>query len=75
MLSGIRRTRKIGQVPKVSHPVVSPYITDFKETELRYADIENHSDTDLLELLEREKKRLMKDIKRFQRCLNTLQKN
>ena len=48
--------RKIGRALKISHPVVSPYITDFKGTGLRYADIEDLSDTDLLELLERKKK-------------------
>ncbi len=48
--------RKIGRALKISHPVVSQYIADFKETGLRYADIEDLSDTDLLELLERKKK-------------------
>ena len=48
--------RKIGRALKISHPVVSQYITDFKEMGLRYADIEDLSDTDLLELLERKKK-------------------
>ncbi len=48
--------RKIGRALKISHPVVSQYITDFKETGLRYADIEDLSDTNLLELLRRKKK-------------------
>ena len=48
--------RKIGRALNISHPVVSQYIADFKETGLRYTDIEDLSDTDLLDLLERKKK-------------------
>ena len=48
--------RKIARVLRVSHPIVSQYITDFKATGLKYADVKDISDTDLLELLERKKK-------------------
>lgn len=48
--------RKIAQVLKISHPVVSQYIADFKANGLKYTDIKDISDTELLELLEKKNK-------------------
>ena len=48
--------RKIARALRISHPVVSQYITDVKALGLMYKDIVGLSDTRLLELLENGKK-------------------
>ncbi|MGQ9617319.1 MAG: IS21 family transposase, partial [Spirochaetota bacterium] len=48
--------RKIARALRISHPVVSQYITDVKALGLMYKDIVGLSDTRLLELLEKGKK-------------------
>jgi predicted transcriptional regulator len=37
--------RKIARALRVSHPVVSQYLTDLKASGLRYGDIKDMSDT------------------------------
>ena len=68
--------RKIARVLRVSHPIVSKYITDFKATGLKYADVKDISDTDLLELsLRRKRKSQQKGIKVYRNTLSILYKN
>ena len=43
--------RQIGRALRISHPVVSQYVRDFKATGLSYADITEIGDQELLELL------------------------
>ena len=48
--------RKIGRVLRISHPVVSQYLSDMKACGLKYQDIKEMSDTELLEILEKRKR-------------------
>ena len=57
--------RKIAQVLKISRPVVSQYIADFKANGLKYTDIKDISDTELLELLEKKKKESQEQYKKL----------
>ena len=57
--------RKIAQALKISRPVVSQYIADFKANGLKYTDIKDISDTELLELLEKRKKESQERYKKL----------
>jgi len=57
--------RKIAHALKISRPVVSQYIADFKVNGLKYTDIKDISDTELLELLEKKKKESQERYKKL----------
>ena len=57
--------RKIALALKVSRPVVSQYIADFKMTKLKYVDVKDISDTELIELLEKKKKESQERYKKL----------
>jgi len=57
--------RKIARALRISHPVVSQYITDLKASGLRYQDIKDMSDTALLELLETRKREVQERYKKL----------